>query len=375
VVQNADAAAEFATAGYLLYPREGALVAQPFDPVGLRVTGVPIQVAESIDVDGPQSATALSAATNGTFIYRSRADAGNGARLAWFQRDGREAERVDRLTDANANGFALSNDQKRVAISRGLQRGIWLMDLARPLIEPLLTGANQPVWSRDGSQIAFSGGNSRNLDLYVARADGKGRDQLVSTSQPKTASDWSPSGDVLLFRSIDPVLRSDLWAISTHGDGKPWEVVRTEADERDAQFSPDGQWIAYESDRSGQSQIWLQPFGNSGPARMISSGGGTQVRWRSDGREIFYVRQDGTLMVIAVEKLPTDPSIDPSVGTPTQLFPIPVLSGGPGLQQYTPSPDGQRFLVNVSRERPEPINVVLYWKGLAAKISGSSPEK
>jgi eukaryotic-like serine/threonine-protein kinase len=377
VVQNADAAAEFATAGYLLYPRGGALVAQPFDPVGLRVTGDPVQVAESIDFDVQQSATALSAATNGTFIYRSRTDAGNGARLAWFDRDGRETERADRLADANANGFAVSHDQKRVAISRGLQRGIWLMDLARPMIEPLLAAGNQPVWSRDDSQIAFSAPkNSRILDLVVARADGNGSDDLLlATSQNKTASDWSPSGDVLLFRSIDPVSRSDLWAMPMHGEHKPWVVLKTDADERDAQFSPDGQWIVYESDRSGRSEIWLQRFGKPGPARMISSGGGTQVRWRKDGREIFYVRQDGTLMVVAVENLPADPSVEPSVGTPSQLFPIPVLSGGPGLQQYTPSLDGQRFLVNVNRERPEPISVVLHWKGLAANSAGVTSEK
>jgi Tol biopolymer transport system component len=264
-----------------------------------------------------------------------------------------------------------------VAIGRGQQRGIWLMDVTRPVIEPLLALGNQPVWSRDGSQIAFAASkSSRLLDLYVARADGNGRDELLlSTAQTKTASDWSPSGDVLLFRSIDPISKSDLWALPMHGEHKPWVVLKTDADERDAQFSPDGQWIAYESDRSGRSEIFLQRFSKPGPARLISSGGGTQVRWRRDGREIFYIREDGTLMVVAIENLSADPSVEPSVGTPAALFTIPVVAGGPGLQQYTPSPDGRRFLVNVNRERPEPINVVLHWKGLAAHNDASSSEK
>jgi dipeptidyl aminopeptidase/acylaminoacyl peptidase len=362
VIGDADAAAVM-TAGHLLFPRGGALVAQPFDVTTQSVMGEPVQVADSIYADPLQSASALSAAPNGTFIYRARVDAGIGARLAWFDRVGRETDRIDQIADANANSVALSPDQKRVAIGRGQQRGIWLIDLARPIVEPFVPLGNQPIWSRDGRRIAFAASKpSRILDLYVAALDGNGRDELLlSTQQTKTASDWAPGDQMLLFRSIDPVTKSDLWALPMSGDRTPIIVLRTDADERDAQFSPDGQWMAYESDKTGRPEIYVQRFGSSGAAKQISTGGGTQVRWRSDGRELFYIREDAMLMAVTIERL-TD---DPIVRAPIPLFRAPVALGGPGLQQYTPSPNAEHFLVNVVRERPEPIDVVLHWKGLA----------
>jgi Tol biopolymer transport system component len=368
VVNDADAAAVFMPPASLLYPRASALVVQRFDPIERRVTGEPAQVAESIYFDPLQSVSALSAA-NGTLVYRMRLELGTGGRLAWFDRSGREVERLDSPTDAAANSLNLSPDQKRLAIGRGQQRGIWLLDLESHIIAPLVRLGNQPVWSHDGHRLAFAATkSSRVLDLYTTTLDGNGRDELLlATAQTKTPSDWSPSNDVLLFRSIDPVTRSDLWAMPLAGDHKPVVVLKTDADERDPQFSPDGRWIAYESDRTGRSEIFLQPNG-PGTAKQVSSDGGVQVRWRSDGRELFYVREDRQLMAVRVEDLN---AANPIVRPPVALFPVPLAIGGPALQQYAPSRDGQRFLVNVIRERAaEPISVVLNWPGLPVPERG-----
>jgi Tol biopolymer transport system component len=369
VVNDADAAGVFMAPNALIYPRGGALVAQPFDPERRRVEGDPVQIAESVYVDPIQSVSALSAGT-GTLIYRPRSEAGIGARLSWFDRTGREGERVDSRADAAANSMALSPDEKRVAIGRGQQRGIWLLDIARGIIGPFVRLGNQAVWSPDGKRVAFASTKaSRNLDLYVASIDGNGaEDPLVSTPQTKTASDWSPDGTMLLFRSIDPITRSDLWVVPVTRDLKPTVVLKTDADERDAMFSPDGRWIAYESDRTGRPEIFLQPFGRAGSAKQVSSGGGTQARWRHDGSELFYVREDGELMAVGIAGLASD---NPDARPPVPLFKVPVAIGGPALQQYTPSADGQYFLVNVVRERTaEPITVILNWKGLPSRNQG-----
>jgi Tol biopolymer transport system component len=363
VVTDADAAAVFLPPHALVYPRAGALVARHFDPIDRRVSGEPIQIAESVYFDPLQSASALSAATDGTLAFRPRSDAGLGVRLSWFDRSGREIERADSRTDAAANAFALSPDRQRVAIGRSQQRGIWLLDIARGIVEPFVRFGNQPVWARDGKRLAFAASKtSRFLDLYVASLDGNGSDELLlSTPQTKTASDWSPDGASLLFRSIDPVTRSDLWMLPLSGNRTPVLVLKTDADERDAMFSPDGRWIAYESDRTGRPEISLQPFGRPGPTMQISSGGGLQARWRGDGRELFYVREDdGRLMAVAVDNLASD---NPVAHPPTALFTAPLAIGGPGLQQYTASPDGQRFLINVIRDRAaEAITVILNWQ-------------
>jgi len=152
----------------------------------------------------------------------------------------------------------------------------------------------------------------------------------------------------------------DIWAIPMQGDGKPVPVLQEEFDERDAQFSPDGRWIAYESNRSGDYEIYLHPFPGPGPSTRVSNAGGAQPRWRQDGTELFYVAPDSRLMAVSVE-LPAS-GLDLSVGTPRPLFSMRVTSTVQGgvTHEYDVSADGQRFLVNAIVEQPTaPISLIL----------------
>ena len=157
---------------------------------------------------------------------------------------------------------------------------------------------------------------------------------------------------------------NDIWALPLNGDRKPFAVVQTAFEEKDAQFSPDGRWIAYQSNETGQFEIYLQQFPGPGGRQRISTAGGAQVRWRRDGRELFYIALDGRLMAVPIRFASNGQAVD--AGTPAPLFATHVGGAVSGLdrQQYVVSPDGQRFLMSVVPEdpNPPPITVILNWK-------------
>jgi Tol biopolymer transport system component len=232
------------------------------------------------------------------------------------------------------------------------------------------------LWSPDGTRIAYSAARTTSyLDLFQAAVSGDSAEEpLLVTPMSKQLSDWSLDGRFLAFRISDPQTGYDVWAMPLEGDRKAMPIARTPADERDGQFSPDARWVAYESNDTGRPEIYVRPFGRNGDPERVSTSGGTQARWRHDGQELFYVAPDAELMSVVV-KASSDADrllIEPA----TRLFPLHITIGGPPGQQYVPSADGQRFLVNVVRERAaEPINVVLHWKGLAAKNNAASSEQ
>ena len=153
-------------------------------------------------------------------------------------------------------------------------------------------------------------------------------------------------------------------------DKRTFPIVETKADEREAQFSPDGQWIAYQSNESGRFEIYLRPFPDSAGARYgpVSTSGGVQVRWRGDGRELFYLGLDDRLMAVPIRVGPGRQVIE--AGTPVSLFPTRLLARGPGVtvQQYDVSNDGTRFLMNTFEEVTSPISVILNWKQAARTV-------
>jgi hypothetical protein len=155
------------------------------------------------------------------------------------------------------------------------------------------------------------------------------------------------------------------------GEGTPFQVVHTQADERDGQFSPDGKWVAYQSDEAGQPEIYLQPFPGPGPKVRVSIKGGTQVRWRSNGKEIFYIAPDQRLMAVGIDLA----AGTAAVGTPgplfkTRLAPIRSIS----RQQYVVAPDGQQFLMSSTEEsQASPIILILNWKGARNAAPDGAP--
>jgi Tol biopolymer transport system component len=369
-VVDTDAAAVFAASGHLIYVRQGTLFAQAFDPSALQLTGSPLPVAEQ--ASATRGIAALSASAAGPIGYRMGATVGR-RQLTWVDRSGREIGVVGDPIASATFSPAISADGRRVALeqSTGATTNVWLLDLTRSVVSRFTFGTsidNYPVWSPDGTRIIFSSVRGGVLDLYEKSATGAGEERrLLATKVAKIPSDWSPDGRMLLYRMGDPKGGNDIWALPMNGEGKPFLVVDTAYDAREAQFSPDGRWIAYQSDESGRFEIYIQPFaGRDGTVSgkwQISSAGGAQVRWRRDGRELYYIALDGRMIAVPVRLSPKGDAVD--AGTPAALFPTRV--GGAvqsfARQQYMVSPDGQRFLMgNVVEESGAPITVILNWR-------------
>lgn len=366
----ADAAAMYAPPGRLLFVRDGTLLSQRFDPSTGVLDGPIFPVVEKVAVSAFAGAelVAASASRAGPIAYRTPFAQSPNA-LQWLNRAGTVLETISGAPKFFLNP-ALSRDDRRLALFTSTD--IWLFDLsARTLRQFTYDPANDfaAVWSPDVTRIAFSSNRGGEFDLYQKDATGAGGDTLLlQTSEDKTPTDWSTDGKYLLYRSLSPTTTFDLWALSM-ADRKPFKVVATGADEREGQFSPDGKWIAYRSNEGGRFDIWVRPFAAPGAEVKaddrwrFSTGGGTQVRWRSDGKELFYVALDGRLMAVPVNVEEQGRAITPGPVTP--LFPIgtPILGGGTALPWYSVSHDNRFLVTNFAQPAVSvPITVLLNWK-------------
>jgi Tol biopolymer transport system component len=366
---DADSAAMYAS-GHLLFLRQGRMLAQEFDAERQEVKGVPFPTGiEGVMGDLARFGyPAMSAAPGGVIAFREGA-AGAERQFVWVDRAGREMEMVggrDRTGPLSPN---LSPDGSQLALLRRVNGNadVWLLEMRRGLLSRFTDHAAEdifPIWSRDGSQIVFSSNRSGQMGLYQKRATGAGGETLVLPTTPGSifASDWSPDGQFLLYETRGGKTKADLWALPLRGDRKPLPVVGGESNDRDGQFSPDGKWVAYDSDRSGRFEVYVQAFPGPGVARQVSTGGGAQVRWRPDGRELFFVALNGRLMAAPVQFT----ADGPSAGIPVSLFATRIgraLQANPGAQ-YIVSDDGQRFLMNtiVQDGSPTPIELMLNWR-------------
>jgi dipeptidyl aminopeptidase/acylaminoacyl peptidase len=366
VVQSSSLAV-YASPGYLLFARGSSLVAQPFDAGRLEARGEAIPLG----VDLPSSSAtsglrALSASLDGTLCWHSLASATS--QPVWFDRQGHE---IARLAEAAAWFYPrLSPDGQRLAIARGIAdttvADIWMIDLARNVttrmtFDPADDAA--PVWSPDGTRLVFnSSRKGAAADLYVMRSDQPGSEEILLASEPpKLANSWSPDGRFLIFEVNSPQSRQDLWLLPLEGDRKPVPFLATPFNELNARFSPEGRWVAYTSDVSGASEIYVRQFHESGGTWRVSSRGGQTPTWRGDGREIYYLAPDGMLMAAPVTSAATF-----QTGPPTPLFKVAVPDAAD--PQYDVSPDGKRFLVNQQISlKEEPITVLVNWAAALKK--------
>jgi Tol biopolymer transport system component len=360
---DADTPAVY-SAGHLLYVHQGTLLARSFDPVQLRLLGDPTPVAEHVASGTRAEIAAISASGSGPVAYRGGSPGGK-RQFVWYDRKGRQVATMGRPHSFGPSYASMSPDGRRLAVQR-TDRGntdIWLIELGRDSPIRFTTAPEAdiaPLWSPAGDRLVFSSRQSH-FNLFERLLGDDTAAQLLATNEAKSATDWSRDGRFLLFRSLGSGSNWDIWAMPMRADRRPFAVVHTKFDERDAQFSPDGKWIAYQSDSAGTFEIYIQPFPAGREPVRISPSGGVQVRWRSDGRELFYLGLDGRLMAVPV----AFPEVagQPQVGAPASLFMAPVGSlRDIALHHYIVSRDGERFLFDaIVDETPSPIVVILNW--------------
>ena len=363
---DADTPAVYTAAGYLLFVREGKLLAQDFDPVRLEPKGGPFAVAEHVN-----RGTVLSASAAGPVAYRTPSPESGQRNLVWIDRSGREMDKVVYSEGTASQGPSLSHDGKRVAVfsNKDGNMDIWAYETEHRTWARITSDPNDdifPLWSPDDSRIVFgSNRKADNQNLYIKLLNSAlGSDELLlSTRDYKFPMDWSLDGRFLLYELINDQKNFDIRALKMDGTRTSLEVANGEFNERLPQFSPDGKWVAYQSDRTGRFEIYVQPFPGPGGASPVSINGGQQVRWNPNGKELFYIAPDDRLMSVPIRFTPDGKTLE--AGTALTLFVTNVGSTAPNLnrQQYMVSPNGQSFVMNSMPETAaSPITVILNWK-------------
>jgi Tol biopolymer transport system component len=251
---------------------------------------------------------------------------------------------------------------------------LWIIELARGSSTRLTTDpANEsyPVWSPDGKQIAYSSSRASNgaFDLYKKPAGASGEEDVVLKDEAhKQPSDWSHDGRFLMYVAQAKDGSADLWVLPMgEGERKPVKYLATQFNELDGQFSPDGRWVAYVSDVSKRSEVYVSPFPDAAasPTVLASTAGGTLPRWRRDGKGLYYLAPDRKLMEVEVT---LGASI--KVGVPKLLFQAPALGvNDPFGWSWDVTADGQRFLLNTTADQQgiAPLTILTNWQARLKK--------
>ena len=293
--------------GYVLFVRQGVLLAQPFDAARRRTTGDPVVVAQNLLTNRATGAATFAVSSTGVLAYRNGTAAAL-TQLALVDRDGKHLGTVGERTDESA--LELSPDGGRVAVSvfdpLRRSRDIWMHDLNRGIRTRFTFDAGDEwsaVWSSDGGSLTFSAGRPSPLDVFRQAANGSaGEERLLGGGGNKYVSSWSSDGRFILYGTGNAGSQTgnDIWVLPTFGDRRPRPVVQTPFNERQGRFSPDGLWVAYNSNESGRDEVYVVPFPGPGGKWQVSTSGGSFPRWRRDGKEIFFLNGGNTVMAAAV---------------------------------------------------------------------------
>jgi Tol biopolymer transport system component len=358
---DSDSAPVFAPPNHVLFARQGTLFAQRVDPDTLDSTGDPFLVAERVFVAMLTNiaSVALSASKAGPLVYRATEAP---RQLVWLDRSGNRVGTVGPPDPAlQINPIRLSPDGRLVAVPRftGGSVDLFLIDIARNALRRFTfddaVADYGPVWSPDGNRVAFQSYRKGLNDLFEKPVLDSGAEQtLLVSPENKNVYDWSPDGRFILYASQNVKTDRDVWALPLEGDRTPFVVANSPFEDAQARLSPDGRWVAYQSNESGRTEIYLRPFPGPGASVQVSTTGGSNPEWRGNGQELFYIGPNNALTAVPVS-VAAGRTI--ATGVPSALFSL-----QPGTS-YAASRDGQRFLVNTSiDENPTaPITVVLNW--------------
>jgi eukaryotic-like serine/threonine-protein kinase len=349
-----------APSGHLVYVQGGNLMAAPFDPQRLTATGGAVPVVDGVLRSRTTGAAQYSFSATGSLVYVSGGAQSAQSRLVWVSRNGAEQSLA---VPARTYVFPrLSPDGRRVAVAiaeQGTQ--IWLYDLSRETLTRFTFEGNlnyATLWTPDGKRIAFESNKEGPLNIFWQLADGSGGLERLTTSEHINAPmSWSPDAQLLAFIEVTPTTGLDIWVLRM-SDRKAQPFLRTPFNEGTARFSPDGRWLVYMSDESGRYEVYVQPYPGPGGKWQISTEGGTEPMWNSNGRELFYRSGD---KVMAAD---IDTQVGFAAGKPRMLFEGQYGTAPVPIPNYDVSPDGQSFLMLKPSEQaqaPTQINVVLNW--------------
>ena len=350
--------------GYLLYIREGNLMALPFDSKQLQATGEQFPVADHVQVYRNTAMGVFSASNSGVLAYEQGGSPPT-SHLTWYGRNGKLLSVIGPPDDYEDP--RISPDGRRVAVTRrdpdtGISN-IWLYDMATHAPTRFTyfpTFDHIPSWSPDGKQIVFDTNRNGAADVFV-KAFGGDEKPLVHSREAKQPTDWSADGTRIVIQILNSMTKWDL-AMLTFGDGRITPLLRDSANEKEGQISPNGKWIAYSSDESGRPDLYVSRFPSMSGRWQLSStgGGGSQARWRRDGREIFFLSADRKMMAASVSEIGNDLLVQ----VPQVLFQT--RARYTGERSYDISGDGQRFLINdmVLDQPVSPIVMVLNWPAM-----------
>ena len=326
----------YAASGHLYYVRDRVLMAMPFDPNRRVVTGEPVKVADTVDYEPPGEAAFTIAGD--VLIYRAQPDPPT-ANLTWVDRSGKQVSAID-MPPGSFQRLAMTTDGRRVAMDRRDAQGLmtmWVAELATGRTEqvPSTYWSGAPMWSHDGTQLAFSVAQDSPPNIVVRADGGRGKERRLTTSSAtQYPTDWTPDARRIVFQEFSTDTGWDLSAVGTEDGAKPQRVLKTNANETQARISPDGRWIAYASDESGRAEIYVARFPEMEPKTKVSTEGGGRPMWRRDGRELYYATGKGAVVAM---------TFDPATGAAAQG--VPLFQTDLYLGLFSPDPDGRRFLI------------------------------